>query len=92
MGYYLIEDDDLKTRLQRCIEIRHKENTQTELVKQAFAKGDQNMMKDILRSMIDQASALVCLCDLAGLTPEEVLRRWVQMMEDNHPAFKKADG
>ena len=85
MGYKIITDNNLDARLKKCIEIRHSENFMTEQVRAAFASENDSETVGLFKAMMDNASALFCLADLAGMSVEEVVLGWVKFMEKTHP-------
>lgn len=81
----IIKDPDLNARLKKCVARRHEENTMTEEVRALFASKTDPRILEFMKSMLDQASGLACLADLAGMTIEDVVKKWVELMERHHP-------
>ena len=76
--------DDLRARLKRCIDIRHRENSMTPAMREILESKDHPEKPDCLRVIMDQFSGALCMCDLGGIEPETMIRGWVELMERKH--------
>jgi hypothetical protein len=84
-GYHLVQDPTLRARLQRAIQKRHTENTESDAVRALFRDPTHPEWSGAMKHLLGSLTAAICLADLAGITPEEMLARWVTAMEAKHP-------